>query len=313
VEVTYWVYPQDVERAEPSFRRAAEMVDYFTDLIGPFPFEKLANVQSATRFGGMENASAIFYSEQGIASGRNMEGTVSHEIAHQWFGDAVTESDWHHLWLSEGFATYFTMLFVEHAYGRDEMVKLLERSRDYIFEFAEKNPDYTIVHDNLDDMSKVLTGNIYQKGAWTLHMLRELIGDDAFWTGIRDYYARHQNGSATTDDFVRAMEEASGRELDSFFDLWLHRGGAVELEASWTWDDTRSLLTLTVDQVQPNGLPYDMPLEVAFSDTAGDVRIVTVELSGLNHQFDVELDQEPTSVTLDPSLKLLSRWELQRN
>lgn len=93
VEVTYWVYPQDVERAEPSFRRAAEMVDHFTEIVGPFPFEKLANVQSATRFGGMENASAIFYSERGIASGRNMEGTVSHEIAHQWFGDAVTEAD----------------------------------------------------------------------------------------------------------------------------------------------------------------------------------------------------------------------------
>jgi aminopeptidase N len=101
IEVTTWMFPEDADRAVPTFRRAAQMVDHFTDLIGNFAFEKLANVQSATRFGGMEHASAIFYSEQAIANGRLGEGTVSHEIAHQWFGDAVTEADWHHLWLSE--------------------------------------------------------------------------------------------------------------------------------------------------------------------------------------------------------------------
>jgi aminopeptidase N len=171
----------------------------------------------------MESATAIFYGADSVTGGRTerWRNVIIHEVAHQWWGTSVTEADWDDVWLSEGFATYFTTLFVEHAYGRDEMVELLESSRDYIFEFAAENPDYTIVHDNLDDMSQVLTRNIYQKGGWTLHMLRELVGDEAFWAGIREYYARHRNGSATTADFRRAMEEASGRDLETFFEIEL--------------------------------------------------------------------------------------------
>ena len=107
VEVSAWLFAEDAAQASISFRRAADMVDFFSELVGPYPFEKLAHVQSATRFGGMENASAIFYSERRLASGASLEGTVAHETAHQWFGDAVTAEDWTELWLSEGFATYF--------------------------------------------------------------------------------------------------------------------------------------------------------------------------------------------------------------
>ena len=129
VEVSAWLFPEDVAQADLSFRRAAEMVDFYTDLIGPYPFEKLAHVQSSTRFGGMENASAIFYTEQGLASGRSMEGTVAHETAHQWFGDSVTEADWPELWLSEGFATYFGHLYFEHAEGVADFRRRMEEDR----------------------------------------------------------------------------------------------------------------------------------------------------------------------------------------
>ena len=121
IEVTYWVYPEDVENAKLSFKRADKIVDYFTDLIGPFPYEKLANVQSSTRFGGMENASAIFYSEKAISEGKNIKELFAHEIAHQWFGNAVTEYDWDDVWLSEK----VLLLILELCFLRTQMEKNL--------------------------------------------------------------------------------------------------------------------------------------------------------------------------------------------
>src|SRR5690606_29984849 len=129
VAVTTWVFPADTANAAPSFRRAAEMVDFYSTLVAPFPYEKLAHVQSSTRFGGMENVAAIFYAERSIAQGRDIEGTVAHETAHQWFGDAVTEADWHHLWLSEGFASYFGPLFFEHADGVERFREIMAGAR----------------------------------------------------------------------------------------------------------------------------------------------------------------------------------------
>ena len=242
VPVQTWVFAPD---RDPGFHDFAvptpHALEFFADRIGPYSYEKLANVQSNSVGGGMESATAIFYGADSVTGERTerWRNVIIHEVAHHWWGNSVTEADWDDVWLSEGFATYFTTLFVEHAYGRDEMLELLEASRDYIFEFAAENPDYTIVHDNLDDMSRVLTRNIYQKGGWTLHMLRELVGDEPFWAGIRAYYARHRDGSATTADFRRAMEEASGRDLEVFFDQWLRRGGGLELDVSWSWDDNR--------------------------------------------------------------------------
>ena len=214
-----------------------DALEFYSDKVGPFSYEKLANVQSNSVSGGMEAASAIFYSEGSVTGDRSVRwrNVVIHEIAHQWFGNAVTESDWDDVWLSEGFATYFTLLYIEHAYGRDEFLSGLEDSRRRILEFDKQRPDYRVVHDNLSDMSQVTTGQIYQKGAWILHMLRGMIGDEAFWTGIRSYYRAHQDGHATTADFRREMERASGKDLRVFFDQWLTRGGLVRLDGDWSY------------------------------------------------------------------------------
>ena len=221
--VTYWVYPQDTASGARIFGRAAEMVDFFTDLIGPFPYEKLANVQSATRFGGMENASAIFYTERGIAEGRDMEATVSHEIAHQWFGDSVTESEWYDLWLSEGFATYFGALFFEAADGPADFRRRMEESRERVL--ASDDVRGPVIDPAESDLFRLLNDNNYPKGGWVLHMLRGMLGDDVFFAGIRSYYARFRDSLASTADFRATMEEASGTELGWFFEQWLHRPG----------------------------------------------------------------------------------------
>ena len=177
-----WVYAQDRDAGFYDFAvPTRDVLQFYSDKVGPFSYEKLANVQSNSVSGGMESASAIFYSEGSVVGDRNVRwrNVVIHEIAHQWFGNAVTESDWNDVWLSEGFATYFTLLYIEHAYGRDEFLSGLESSRQRILEFDKQRPDYRVVHDNLSDMSQVTTGQIYQKGAWILHMLRGIVGEVA--------------------------------------------------------------------------------------------------------------------------------------
>ncbi len=303
VEVTSWIYPQDVERAEPSFRRAAEMVDYFTDLIGPFPFEKLANVQSATRFGGMENASAIFYSEQGIANGRNMEGTVSHEIAHQWFGDAVTESSWHHLWLSEGFATYFGALFFEAADGVDDFRALMEQSRWRVV--GSPDVERPIYDPEEQDLFALLNVNNYPKGGWVLHMLRGILGDDVFFAGIREYYARHLHSAVLTDDFRAVMEEASGRDLEWFFRQWIYEPGFPTFETDVEWAPGQGsgdgAVRLTVRQVQRESWPaFRVPMEVELEVDGAPIRR-SIVVEGRETTVTLEgIAGEPTSVVLDP-------------
>ena len=178
----------------------------------------------------MEAATSIVYGDDSVSGPpRRWDSVIVHEIAHQWFGNAVTESDWDDVWLSEGFATYLTHLFVEHAEGRDAFVAGLRADRDQIRAFDLKNPDYRIVHDNLADMKQVTTGpGTYRKGAWTLHMLRGVVGDEAFWSGIREYYRLYRDENASTADFRRVMEEASRSELGWFFDQWLTRGRHAE-------------------------------------------------------------------------------------
>jgi aminopeptidase N len=302
VEVSTWMFPQDVQKAEPSFRRAAQMVDVFTEVIGDFPFEKLANVQSTTRFGGMENASAIFYSEQALASGRNMEETVSHEIAHQWFGDAVTEASWHHLWLSEGFATYFGDHFFEVADGRAAFSALMETSRQRVV--TSDDVERPVIDPEETDLFALLNANNYPKGGWVLHMLRGLLGDEAFFAGIRTYYARHLHSAVLTEDFQAVMEEVSHRDLDWFFTQWLYRPGypVFELEERWNaGEGSAGVAEVTVRQVQKDAWPrFRVPLELCWGD--GTDRQCRAAVAGsASDTFRFQFDTRPTApVALDP-------------
>jgi aminopeptidase N len=307
-----WVYAQDRDKGFYDFAvPTRDALAFYSDRVGPFSYEKLANVQSNSVSGGMEAASAIFYSEGSVTGDRSVRwrNVVIHEIAHQWFGNAVTEYDWDDVWLSEGFATYFTLLYIEHAYGRDEFLRGLEASRQRVLAFDKANPDYRIVHDNLDDMSKVTTGQTYQKGAWILHMLRGIVGDEAFWTGIRAYYRAHKDGHATTADFRDAMERASGRDLRTFFDQWLTRGGVVRLDGDWTYSTDTKTLTLRLTQRDATRT-FSMPLQVAiYSQGAAAPTLTTVQLAEASREFRITVDQKPERVVLDPNHVLLMESE----
>ncbi len=299
-----WVYAQDRDRGFYDFAvPTRDALEFYSAKVGPFSYEKLANVQSNSVSGGMESASAIFYSEGSVTGDRSVRwrNVVIHEIAHQWFGNAVTESDWDDVWLSEGFATYFTLLFIEHQYGRDEFMSGLEASRQRVLDFDKENPDYRVVHDNLDDMSKVTTGQIYQKGAWVLHMLRGMMGDEAFWAGIRSYYRAHQDGHATTADFRNEMERASGRDLRVFFDQWLMRGGLVRVSGDWSYRADARTVAVRLTQRDRARL-FTMPLQIAvYATGSATPTITTVQLSEASHEFQIAAGQRPDRVVLDPN------------
>ena len=316
VPVQTWVYARDRDAGFHDFAvPTMEVLHFYDEYVGPFAYEKLANITSPATGGGMEAATALMYGENSVTGERSVRwrNVVIHEIAHQWFGNAVTESQWDDVWLSEGFATYFTLLFREHAYGRDDFVAGLKEAADRVWRWYDENPDYRIVHDGLDDMSRVTSIATYQKGAWVLHMLRSRLGDDAFWRGIRAYYARHFNATATTDDFMRAMEEASGDDLQDFFDQWLRRGGNPALEGSWTYDPAAGAVVVELRQVQATGV-FTMPLDVGVYMT-GDpvpVQVTTVEIDQASHRFIIPVAGEPVDVRLDPATRALFRADFGR-
>ena len=311
-----WVYRQDRDSGFAVFAEPTRAVlDFLSDRVGPYPYERLGHVQANGVRGGMESATSLFYGDDSVNDPKSTRwrNVIIHEMAHQWFGNAVTESDWDHVWLSEGFTTYFTHLFIEHAYGRDEFVAGLRADRDAIREFDLKNPDYRIIHDNIADMGQVLSSaGTYKKGAWTLHMLRGLIGDAAFWKGIRDYYQRFRDGNATTADVRRVMEQASAQDLGWFFDQWLTRGGFLKLKVGWSYDAAAKALRLEVEQRQP-GAPLRMPIEIAIAVKGGTApRIQRIEVKSARESFSLPLDQEPLSVTFDPRTFVLMEAEVSK-
>jgi aminopeptidase N len=299
IEVSAWLFPEDVGQADVSFGRAAEMVDFYTELVGPYPFEKLAHVQSATRFGGMENASAIFYTQEGLASGRSMEGTVAHETAHQWFGDSVTEADWPELWLSEGFATYFGHLFFENAEGETDFRRRMEEDRRDVLASADvRRP---VIDREEQDLFALLNDNNYPKGGWVLHMLRGVLGDETFFRGIRSYYAGHAGGNATTGDLETAMEAASGRALDWFFHQWLEEPGFPELSVTRSWDAAAHEVLVTVRQTQDPSWPtFRIPLEIEVRPDSGAPVRHPVEITEREQTFRLPSPGPARQVVLDP-------------
>lgn len=302
VPLQTWSFPQDRAASRALFEETSRRaVEFFSDRIGPYPYEKLANVQASGFSGGMENATVIFYGEKGVAAGR---GPVVHEVAHQWFGNSVTERDWDDVWLSEGFATYFAHLYREHYEGRDAFVEGLQRTREGVLTTGRKLPDVPVVHRNLDDMARVLNGLVYEKGSWVLHMLRGELGTDTFWRGIREYYRRYRDGNASTDDFREVMEHESGRDLETFFAQWLNRSGNPRLEAAWRYDAARQAVIIDLRQTHA-GDAYVMSLDVGL-EAGGERRTHRLTIDRAAMSVELPAAHVPSRVVLDPETWLLA-------
>ncbi|WP_336516751.1 M1 family metallopeptidase [Pollutibacter soli] len=297
--------------AEPS----KEVLAFYSDYVGPFAYEKLANIQSNSVSGGMEAASAILYAENSVSleNIKRWRDVIIHEIAHQWFGNAVTESDWDDVWLSEGFATYFTDLFIEHAYGHDVFSERMQQERKRVYMHHKELPEHSVIHNNLDDMSKVTSAQTYYKGAWILHMLRNDIGEPAFKQGIRNYYKKYFNSNSTTADFQLEMEQVSGKDLSGFFRQWLVQKGNLFLKGSWIYSKNTEQVTVTLQQTQSSG-SYNVPVEIGLfynGKLLPEIHKVILSDKSVNI-FSFKVAEEPKIVDIDPRVVLLCNSEFSK-
>ncbi len=302
IEVSTWVYPQNADEGFYDYEPAASILDFFIDFIGPYPYQKLANVQSKTQFGGMENASNIFYFENSVNGNQSVNTLLAHEIAHQWFGNSASEVDWAHVWLSEGFATYMTNLYVELNNSEEDFRDLLLQQRSAVIGFYKQSP-LPVVNTEETNYMRLLNANSYQKGGWVLHMLRNKLGDDTFHEAIKTYYDTYKLSNASSENFRDVVEKVSGQELDSFFGQWLYKTGHPELKV--THKTNRNKTTITVEQVQKTGTIFEFPLEIELTFADGSSEIKTLEVNKKKQNFDLEVSSAPSNLTLDPNVKLL--------
>jgi aminopeptidase N len=308
---------RDSDYAPKGFSPAAPSLAFFNQTIAPYPYEKLALIIGATQFGGMENSSAIVFTSSlfdprgrekmstrfGIPS--RIERVVAHEIAHQWFGDSVTEATWADLWLSEGFATYFAGLFIQKYDGEDAFRAYMDDAAQRYFTY-EKQRNAPIHDTQTEDLMKLLNENNYEKGAWVLHMLRMRLGDDAFFRGLRDYYNEHHEGNATTEDLRAALERTSKTNLRDFFARWIYGSGHPMYEWSSQTVEQRNgtnLVTIVIKQTQ-TGLPFLDPIPVTITSEGKTTR-VTLQPKGKLATAQVRVGKVPLDIKIDPDGTIL--------
>ncbi|MFT7345372.1 MAG: aminopeptidase N [Lentimonas sp.] len=298
VPMSSWVYYQNKTDGFNDYRVAMDIFSFFEEKLGNYSYEKLANVQSKTRYGGMENAGNIFYFENSVNGKADQEKLIAHEIAHQWFGNSATEADWRHIWLSEGFATYMTDVYLEEVRGKEAMAANLIEERAKVIRYAQnsKNP---IIYDETSDLNKLLNPNSYQKGAWFLHMLRKKVGDDNFWSAVLEYYNTYQNSIATTDDFKRIVEATSKQDLDAFFNQWLYQVNHPKIKVNSS--TKRGKTSITVQQKQEENFDFDLNLLLTLENGTTIEKTIPMDKKEVKVKFDMEI----TKIQLDPKTELL--------
>lgn len=303
VPVYSWVYPQDKTKGFYDYTLAKDILAWFISNIGPYSYKKLANVQSTTRFGGMENASAIFYGEGTLTGNRSNEPLLAHEIAHQWFGNTVTEKSFEHVWLSEGFATYVTDLYLEAQYGKDKLNERLQKERVKAINFSKKTTA-PVVNPSKDYVS-LLNAFSYEKGAWTLHMLRRKVGDENFWKAIKEYYNTYYGKNADTDDLRNVFEKVCSVDLKSFFQQWLYTKEHPILNVNWKYDAAKKIITLNVQQQQTKA--FDFPLQIKLLPEG---TVTQIDIHEARTSFTIPVNEKPAGIVLDPEVNLFFEGRL---
>jgi aminopeptidase N len=302
--IPVWTYVFKENRREGfyDYSVAVEPVRFFSELIGPYSYEKLANVQSTTIFGGLENASCIFYSENSVTGQGKDEGLIAHEVAHQWFGNSVTENDWHHIWLSEGFATYLTSAYMEKHYGRERLASDMKSEREQVIKYY-LHSQRPVIDTTIVNLMRLLSPNSYQKGSWVLHMLRHEMGDELFWKGMRLYYTKYRNKNVLTNDFEQVMEVISRKDLTDFFNQWLYAAGQPDLKITSGPSQRKGMTDIIIEQQQE--YLFTFPLELLINSQEGEYR-KSLQISDRVTKLTIKTEKI-YGIIPDPDVNLLFR------
>jgi aminopeptidase N len=293
MRLEYHVFPEHYEAALYDFGRTAEILDYYTSLFGEYPFiqEKYGMAEFAWE-GAMEHQTMTSYGDFFLTGDRFYERIVGHELAHQWWGNLLTVSDWNEIWLHEAFATYSEALWIEHDAGTPAYRSFMRQRSASCCGF----PGPIVPPERLFNTT------VYQKGAWVLHMLRRVLGDPTFFQGLRDVAALQgaRYGNITTLDVIQTLEDASAVDLDWFFDQWLYREGRPVFDLAWAVQpsDDQFRLDVTIEQVQESE-PFTTPMDLRIESSSSD-RIESLWISGRRHTLTFYVDEPPVRLELDP-------------
>jgi len=297
IPCTYFVYPEDSAAAAYDFATVPVMMEAFNNYFGPYPFDSYGMVAvQPFQYGGMEHQTMTTINRSWINGNRASEFGIAHELAHQWWGDLVTMSDFRHIWLNEGFATYAEALYAEYVHGRptyDSRIRSYMSTYFYYDEHVGRfplfDPDY---YFNLAE---------YVKGALVLHMLRGIVGDDHFFASLLHYADLYAYGNASTEDFRDAVEAVSGIDLDYFFQEWIYEQGYPEYSYSYYSFPSGQVwrLVLDINQTQTNSTVFSMPIQLLVEGNSTDT-LVTVFNSQQFETFQIDVPFEPTGLVFDP-------------
>jgi aminopeptidase N len=304
----FYVPPEMAHDAKRTFDRTGDMVEFFENYLGTkYPFEKYAQVcVQDFVYGGMENSSCTTLTLDTLHDKKahvdfSSDYLVSHELAHQWFGDLVTCRDWQHVWLNEGFATYCEALYWEASRGVEEFhYYVLQTADDYLEEAASRytRPIVTKTYKHPDEL---FDRHAYEKAGTVLHMLRHHVGDAHFRRSLKTYLQRFGGGVAETDDLRRIFELETGKSLQQFFDQWIYREGHPELKVEFS--TAAGAAKIKVEQMQ-QGEPFAFPLEIRLAFARGD-RVYTFNVSDKESAFQIPVDREVEWFSVDPEFKVL--------
>jgi aminopeptidase N len=296
--VEYYVTKNvDEATARRFMGKTPEMIRFFGEKTGqPYPYPKYAQVCLPEFGGGMENTSATSMTDSALLDEiegleGDEDGLVAHELAHQWFGDQMTCKDWSHIWLNEGFASYFDPLFTEHDRGVDEFRQRMDGElKSYLGN--DRMYRRPIVETRYRSPMQMFDGMTYSKGGCVLHMLRGLLGEENWWKGIRGYAAKNRYEVVDTDDFRKAMEEASGKDLKWFFDQWLFKAGHPELKVRWHYEDADRTVRMKIEQTQKvdEQTPlFRLPTTLELTEAVGRSRAIPIVIDGASQEFEESL------------------------
>ena len=317
--VAYWVYPENQSEAFRSFGKTPDMLKYFNKLTGvSYPFEKYDQIiVSEFMWGGMENITLTHNTDRTMHDSKaqpdhSSDGLVAHELAHQWYGNMITTRNWANIWLNEGFATYFSRLYLTKDLGEDE--------GDYIrfneirgFKSADKRKRRPTVDYNYEEPFELFSSHVYAKGSLILNMLHDVLGDDGFWRSIKHYTAKNKLKNVETVDLKKSIEVTTGQNLDWFFKQWVYEPGFPDYDVSWTYNQRNKLLSLRVKQIQDLKTTslFKMPINVLIDNGTVEEHVIWVE--DLDSVFKIHTDKRPRMVVFNSGLKVPSNLKMQKS